>query len=87
MCEKCLYKANCQFLARHNKAIIEDCTAFKNETDLYRDVVEKLFDEFYEIMSDNFHMDCQIGDCIEDYYDEALYDDFWKLKKKYQVAE
>lgn len=45
--------------------------------------VEKLFDEFEEIMSDNLHTDCQIGDCIEDYYDVDLYDDFWELRRKY----
>ena len=30
-CEKCLYKRNCQFLATHKKAVVEDCTAFEHE--------------------------------------------------------
>ena len=29
-CEKCLYKENCQFLATHKKAIVADCTAYKD---------------------------------------------------------
>ena len=34
MCEKCLYKDNCQFLAKHNKSTVDGCTAFKSATDL-----------------------------------------------------
>lgn len=33
-CEKCLYKENCQFLATHKKAIIADCTAYKDATNV-----------------------------------------------------
>lgn len=32
-CEKCLYRANCQFLAKHKSAEVEVCTAFKDATD------------------------------------------------------
>lgn len=32
-CEKCLNNANCQFLMAHKKAVVEDCTAFKNAED------------------------------------------------------
>ena len=32
-CEKCLYRANCQFLAKHKGAEVEGCTAFKDATD------------------------------------------------------
>ena len=47
--------------------------------------VEKIFDEFERMLSDNLHADCQMGDYIEDYYDVDLYDDFWELKKKYST--
>lgn len=33
-CEKCLYKENCQFLATHKKAIVADCTAYKDATNV-----------------------------------------------------
>ncbi len=36
MCETCLYNKNCQFIAKHPKAIITGCTAYKDS----RDVVE-----------------------------------------------
>ena len=44
-CEKCLYKANCQFLATHKKAIVEGCTAFKSEADLRVEVARVIFEE------------------------------------------
>ena len=47
--------------------------------------VVKIFSEFEKILTDNFHADCQMGDCIEDYYGEDLYDDFLELKEKYKV--
>lgn len=46
-------------------------------------VAEKIFDEIENALSDNFHADCQMGDCIEDYYDDNLRDDIAELKKKY----
>lgn len=68
------------------------------ELSFYNDVVEmfendvvpksevaKIFNEFEKILSDNFHADCQMGDCIEDYYDVDVYDDFLELKRKYEV--
>ena len=50
-----------------------------------KSVIEKIFNEFEEILSDNFHVDCQIGDWIEDYYDVDVYDDFLELRRKYEV--
>lgn len=47
--------------------------------------IEKIFDEFEEILSNNFHADCRIGDWIDDCYDADLRDDFWELKRKYGV--
>jgi hypothetical protein len=32
-CKKCLYRANCQFLAKHKCAEVEGCTAFKDAAD------------------------------------------------------
>lgn len=50
-----------------------------------KSVIEKIFDEFENILSDNFRPDCQMGDCIEDYYCADLRDDFWELRRKYEV--
>lgn len=55
MCEQCLYRTNCQFLAKHKPSNIKGCTAFKSEKELIADTVkkmqEKLHEEaFYEIL-------------------------------------
>ena len=42
MCEKCLYKANCQFLAKHRACKVESCTAFKSEKELKADTAKKM---------------------------------------------
>ncbi len=36
LCERCLYKGNCQYLARHKKTVVEDCTAFNNASDFVK---------------------------------------------------
>ena len=46
-------------------------------------VVREIFAEIEKALSENFHADCQMGDCIEDYYDNNLQDDIAELKKKY----
>jgi hypothetical protein len=45
--------------------------------------VEKIFEEIEDALSENFHADCQMGDVIEDYYDDNLRDAIAELKKKY----
>ena len=40
MCEKCLYKRNCQFLSKSRKGIVEGCTAFLSE-DEYNAMIKK----------------------------------------------
>jgi hypothetical protein len=47
------------------------------------DVAREIFEEIEKALSDNFHADCQMGDCIEDYYDCDLADDIAELKKKH----
>ncbi len=47
------------------------------------EVAREIFEEVENALSDNFHADCQMGDCIEDYYDDNLRDDLAELKKKY----
>ena len=49
------------------------------ETEVARDI----FEEIENALIENFHADCQMGDCIEDYYDENLRDDIFKIRKKY----
>ena len=43
-CETCLYNKNCQFLAKHQKAVVEGCTAYKSAADF----VEVLHGEWAE---------------------------------------
>lgn len=45
MCEKCLYKSNCQFIAKHKKAVVDGCTAFKSEAELMGEIARKIFEE------------------------------------------
>ena len=46
ICEKCLYRKNCQFLGTHKKAVVEDCSNFLSEKELkvkaYKECIEKV---------------------------------------------
>lgn len=42
MCEKCLYRKNCQFLAKQKPCKVEGCTAFKSEKELRADTVSEI---------------------------------------------
>lgn len=50
MCEQCLYRANCQFLAKHKPSNIKGCTAFKSEKELIADTVKEIFDRVKAVM-------------------------------------
>ena len=43
-CETCIYRKNCQFLATHKKAIVEDCTVFESEAELKKETAEEIFE-------------------------------------------
>ena len=45
MCEKCLYKKNCQFLAKHKQSAVDGCTAFESEAALKAEVAREIFEE------------------------------------------
>ena len=47
-CETCIYRKNCQFLAKHRKAIVEDCTAFESEAELKNKTAKEIFDALDE---------------------------------------
>lgn len=53
-CEKCLYRKNCQFLAKHPKADVDGCTAFESEAELREQIAREIFDEIYEDCFDQF---------------------------------
>ena len=46
-------------------------------------IAVEIFEEIDNALIENFHADCQMGDCIEDYYDDNLRDDIFKIRKKY----
>ena len=52
-----------------------------------QEVAREIFEEIEKALSENFHADCQMGDCIEDYYDNNLQDNIAELKKKYTEGE
>ena len=78
MCENCLYKRNCQYLAKHHHSIIDSCTAFKSEADLRAEVAMEIFEEiekYVEVALMNGHIETPIL-CIG-------HSTFAELKKKY----
>ena len=49
MCEKCLYRNNCQFLTTHKGSAVKGCTAFKSETDIKSEVAREIFAEIEKL--------------------------------------
>jgi hypothetical protein len=47
MCDKCLYRKNCQFLfnTRKRKTEVAGCTAFKSEADMEMEIANAIFDD------------------------------------------
>lgn len=60
MCEKCLYRKNCQFLAKRKSCKVEGCTAFKSEKELIADTVRKMQEMVYEFADDINTIDAYI---------------------------
>lgn len=52
-CENCIYRKNCQFLAKHKKVKVSDCTAFVSETDFVEKAKAEAVREFAEVMKEN----------------------------------
>lgn len=46
MCKNCLYRKNCQFLAKHKNAVVENCTAFKSEVEYIANIKSEAIKEF-----------------------------------------
>lgn len=55
-CKKCLYRANCQFLAKHKGAEVEGCTAFKDAADFVE--VVRCKDCEYRSYKDGKYYEC-----------------------------
>lgn len=47
-CENCIYRKNCQFLAKHKKAKVSGCTAFVSEADFVKKAKAEAVREFAE---------------------------------------
>ena len=58
MCEKCLYRKNCQFLMTHKKSIVEDCTAFFSEEQYVAKFRSEAIKELSERLKDAYR-DCK----------------------------
>lgn len=52
MCEKCIYRKNCQFLFEHKKATVEGCTAFESEAKLKDETIKKFVKQFEKNLKD-----------------------------------
>lgn len=46
ICENCIYRKNCQFLAKHKKAEVIGCTAFVSEADFVKKAKAEAVREF-----------------------------------------
>lgn len=42
-CEKCLYRKNCQYLAKHKTTEVSGCTAFWSEADFKSEIAKEIF--------------------------------------------
>lgn len=49
-CETCIYRKNCQFLGRHPKVEIAECTAYESEDALKREVAKEIFNDLNEYL-------------------------------------
>lgn len=76
MCEKCLYRNNCQFIATHeNYKTVTGCTAFRSEQQIKSDVAREIFEEVKEAILD------LVCDHIDRHW---LYMSIGELEKKYE---
>ena len=41
ICEKCLYRKNCQFLLKHKKTVVEGCGVFKCENEIIAEAIKE----------------------------------------------
>lgn len=49
-CETCIYRKNCQFLGRHSKTVVAECTAYESEAALKREVAKEIFNDLDEYL-------------------------------------
>ena len=78
-CEKCLYRKNCQFLAKYKKADVDGCTAFESEKDMRWRIAREIFADI-----EKHRRKVQSSDWSGEFWDYAvLLNDIEKLEKKY----
>lgn len=49
-CETCIYRRNCQFIAKHGASDITGCTAYYDESDIKREAIFRCFNDVYAII-------------------------------------
>ena len=76
MCEKCLYRKNCQFLAKHKQSAVDGCTAYESETDLKAEVAREIFEDLETYVEELYGCSVNLSQC-----------EFAELKKKYTEGE
>lgn len=54
-CENCLYRKNCQFIAKHKEVTIDDCTAFVDEIELITKIRTEAIKEFSKSLTQKMH--------------------------------
>lgn len=73
MCEKCLYKKNCQFIAKH-KTIVEGCTAFKSEAEIKTEAIKEFAERLKEQLKGTFYevadTTCKIDNLVKELTEE-----------------
>lgn len=61
-CEHCIYRKNCQFLAKHKKVKVSGCTAFVSEVDFVKKAKAEAVREFAERLKEQaFECDISFG--------------------------
>lgn len=55
-CENCIYSKNCQFLATHKRANVEECTAFEDKYQLYKNGYNAALKDLTEALKEHAHL-------------------------------
>lgn len=64
-CENCLYKNNCQFLAKHKNADVDDCTAFNSEVEFITKIKMNAIKEFAKRLKWRTHeISCNVSQVV-----------------------
>lgn len=84
MCEKCLSRTNCQFLATHKNVIVDGCTAFKSEEQYVARIKLEAMKEFAEQLKEK---QFEVNDLNEDIFYAVAVEDIDNFVENWVVKQ